>query len=119
MPSTVKLQIARDGGYDCVVIPLTHAAQFSLRIAAVQSSPDLVQKGAQRQQVDHAKSRPPRGNTTEGVGRCKICQGNGDARQRPVGRAVDHPFLAPVLTPADQFKRLASQRMKRMSDANG
>jgi hypothetical protein len=106
-------------GQSSGVVSLTHAAQFALPIASVQSRPDLVQKGAQRQQVDHAESRPPRGDTTEDVGRCKICQSNGDARQRPVGRTVDHPFLAPVLTPADQFKRSASQRMERMGDANG
>jgi hypothetical protein len=86
------------------VISLTYAAQFTLRIALVQSLPDLLQKGAQRQQVDHAKSRPPGSDATEDVGRCKICQSNGNARQPPVGRTIDHPFIAPVLTPADQVK---------------
>ncbi len=101
------------------VFLLTRAAQFALRIATVQSLPYLVQKGAQGQQVDHAESRPPGGDVAKGVGRCKICQCNGDARERPVGRTVDHPFLAPVLTPADQIKRLTSQRMEGMDDANG
>jgi hypothetical protein len=103
----------------CGVVSLTFAAQFALHIANVQSLLDLVQKAAQRQQVDHAECRPPGGDATEGVGGCKIRQSNGDAWQRPVDRTVDHPFLAPVLTPTDQFKGLARQRMEGMGDANG
>jgi len=78
--------------------------QSSLRITIVQSPLDLIQEGTQRPQVDHAESCPPCGDATEGIGRCQICQGKGDARQRAVGRTINDPFLAPVLTAANQVK---------------
>jgi hypothetical protein len=103
----------------CGVVAFTHAAQFSLHIAPVQSLPDLLQKDAKRQQIHHAESCPPRCDPTECVGRCKIRQGHGDARQCSVGCTIDHSLLTPVQTPADKLERLAGQRMERMGDTNG
>jgi hypothetical protein len=103
----------------CGVFLFTYAVQFALRITTVQSLPDLLNQGAQCQQIDYAEGRSPRGDPTECVGRRKICQIYGDARQRTIGCTIDHPLLAPVLTPTDQLKRLTSQRMEGMGDANG
>jgi hypothetical protein len=101
------------------VVLFTYAAQFALRITAVQSLPDLLKQGAQCQQIDYAEGSSPCGDPTECVGPCKICQVYGDARQRPVGCTIDHPLLAPELTSTDQLNRLTIQRMEGMGDANG